>query len=91
VCIGVFWPSMMSMRAHYLPDDLRVTLINCFRIPLNLFVCVVLYNVNEFPLAVMFALCAVFMFIAYQGCKRFEGLVLATTRGPKGQQESLEA
>ena len=37
----------MTMRAHYVPEDLRSTIINCFRIPLNLFVCVILYNVSR--------------------------------------------
>ena len=31
VMVGVFWPSMMTMRAHYVPEDLRSTIINCFR------------------------------------------------------------
>lgn len=89
VCIGVFWPSMMRMRAHYLPDDLRATLINCFRIPLNLFVCAVLYNVKSFPLGVMFGLCAAFMFIAYNGCQRFEALIVKDAKGVKAAHESL--
>ncbi|KAG2443613.1 hypothetical protein HXX76_001964 [Chlamydomonas incerta] len=56
-CIGVFWPSMMALRAHYVPEELRATIINIFRIPLNLFVCVVLYKVSAFPLGVMFGVC----------------------------------
>lgn len=31
--------------------------MNVFRIPLNLFVCIVLYNVDKFPMSYMFALC----------------------------------
>lgn len=64
VLVGVFWPSMMTMRAVYVPEDLRATIMNCFRIPLNLFVCVILYNVSAFPLAAMFGLCAVFLGLA---------------------------
>jgi MFS transporter, MFS domain-containing protein family, molybdate-anion transporter len=89
VCIGLFWPSMMRMRAHYLPDELRATLINCFRIPLNLFVCVVLYNVKSFPLGWMFLLCAVFMLIAYAGCRRFDTLIAKGSKQFKEGQESL--
>lgn len=61
VMVGLFWPSMMTMRAHYIPEDLRSTIINCFRIPLNLFVCIILYNVHLFQLSQMFGLCAVFL------------------------------
>ena len=82
-CIGCFWPSMMRMRAHYLPDELRATLINCFRIPLNLFVCVVLYNVSKFPLAVMFALCAFFMVVNAACCRSFAARVAREERTSK--------
>lgn len=46
MCVGIFWPSMMSMRAAYVPEELRATIINIFRIPLNAFVCLVLGNVS---------------------------------------------
>ena len=47
--VGLFWPSMMKMRSQHVPEDTRSTIINFFRIPLNLFVCVVLYNVRPRP------------------------------------------
>eukprot|EP00798_Chlamydomonas_sp_ICE-L_P005111 gene5111-34913_t len=57
-CVGIFWPSMMSMRARYVPeDDVRLTVINLFRIPLNQLLCLMLLKVSDFPLSVMFALC----------------------------------
>ena len=46
VMVGIFWPSMMTMRSAYVPEEIRSTIINFFRIPLNLFVCAVLYNVR---------------------------------------------
>jgi hypothetical protein len=46
VMVGLFWPSMMKMRAEYVPEEMRATIINFFRIPLNLFVCIILYNVR---------------------------------------------
>ena len=49
-CVGLFWPSMMKMRAAHVPEEMRATIINFFRIPLNLFVCIVLYNVRPAPL-----------------------------------------
>ena len=45
-CVGIFWPSIMKMRSQYIPEEARSTIMNFFRIPLNIFVCVVLYNVN---------------------------------------------
>lgn len=46
VMVGLFWPSMMKMRSEYVPEEMRSTIINFFRIPLNLFVCIILYNVR---------------------------------------------
>ena len=63
-CVGVFWPTMMKLRADYVPEELRATIINIFRVPLNLFVCVVLGNVEAFPLAGMFGLCVAFMAVS---------------------------
>ena len=51
--VGLFWPSMMKMRSQHVPEDTRSTIINFFRIPLNLFVCVVLYNVRPIPSAAL--------------------------------------
>ena len=45
-CVGMFWPSIMKMRSVYVPEEMRSTIINIFRMPLNLFVCTVLYNVS---------------------------------------------
>lgn len=44
-CVGLFWPSIMKMRSQYIPEEARSTIMNFFRIPLNIFVCIVLYNV----------------------------------------------
>ncbi|KAF0930455.1 hypothetical protein E2562_032884 [Oryza meyeriana var. granulata] len=63
-CVGIFWPSIMKMRSQYIPEEARSTIMNFFRIPLNLFVCVVLYNVNAFPITVMFGMCAIFLLMA---------------------------
>ncbi|KAG7026436.1 Molybdate-anion transporter [Cucurbita argyrosperma subsp. argyrosperma] len=63
-CVGIFWPSIMKMRSQYIPEEARSTIMNFFRIPLNVFVCVVLYNVDAFPISVMFGMCSIFLFVA---------------------------
>lgn len=64
--VGIFWPSMMSMRAGYVPEELRSTIINFFRIPLNLFVCVVLANVSGVGLSATFGMSSFLVVLA--GC-----------------------
>jgi hypothetical protein len=49
VLIGMFWPSMMTLRAKFVPEQQRSTIINVFRIPLNLFVCLILWKVRIRP------------------------------------------
>ncbi|XP_043715799.1 molybdate-anion transporter-like [Telopea speciosissima] len=63
-CVGIFWPSIMKMRSQYIPEEARSTIMNFFRIPLNIFVCIVLYNVNAFPITVMLGMCSIFLFVA---------------------------
>ncbi|VVB17345.1 unnamed protein product [Arabis nemorensis] len=63
-CVGIFWPSIMKMRSQYIPEEAQSTIMNFFRIPLNIFVCVVLYNVNAFPITIMFGMCSIFLFVA---------------------------
>ena len=72
--VGIFWPSMMKMRSQYVPEEVRSTVMNFFRIPLNLFVCVILYNVALFPLSAMFAMCALFLVVAAFLQKKLEML-----------------
>lgn len=74
-CVGIFWPSIMKMRAQYIPEEARSTIMNFFRIPLNIFVCVVLYNVDAFPITVMFGMCSIFLFLASILQKRLSAVV----------------
>jgi len=37
-CVGAFFGSMATMRSRYLPDSLQTTIMNIFRVPLNVLV-----------------------------------------------------
>ncbi|KNA14082.1 hypothetical protein SOVF_110800 [Spinacia oleracea] len=82
-CVGIFWPSIMKMRSQYIPEEARSTIMNFFRIPLNIFVCIVLYNVEAFPITVMFGMCSIFLFVASILQRRL--LVIAESQKPKPQ------
>ncbi|KAH7513672.1 uncharacterized protein LOC107430089 [Ziziphus jujuba] len=82
-CVGIFWPSIMKMRSQYIPEEARSTIMNFFRIPLNIFVCVVLYNVNAFPITVMFGMCSIFLFMAAVLQRRL--MVISENQKPKQQ------
>ncbi|XP_040986748.1 molybdate-anion transporter-like [Juglans microcarpa x Juglans regia] len=82
-CVGIFWPSMMKMRSQYIPEEARSTIMNFFRIPLNIFVCVVLYNVDAFPMTIMFGMCSIFLFVAAVLQRRL--MMIAESQKPKPQ------
>ncbi|KAL5715486.1 hypothetical protein ACHQM5_017297 [Ranunculus cassubicifolius] len=83
-CVGIFRPSIMKMRSQYIPEAARSTIMNFFRIPLNIFVCIVLYNVNAFPITVMFGMCSIFLFMAAILQRRL--LVVADIHRTKSQE-----
>ncbi|KAF5198712.1 Molybdate-anion transporter, Major facilitator superfamily domain protein [Thalictrum thalictroides] len=83
-CVGLFWPSIMKMRSQYIPEEARSTIMNFFRIPLNIFVCIVLYNVNAFPITVMFGMCSIFLFMASILQRRL--MVVAESHRTKSQE-----
>lgn len=75
VVVGIFWPSMMTLRSEYVPEEMRSTIINFFRVPLNLFVCIVLYNVSSFALSTMFAMCSLFLLMCFL-CQRYLAFII---------------
>jgi hypothetical protein len=64
VCTGAFWPSMMQMRARYLPEAQRSTLMALFRAPLSAAVCAILWRAADVPLSSLFSLCALLLALA---------------------------
>ncbi|GKV04000.1 hypothetical protein SLEP1_g16219 [Rubroshorea leprosula] len=83
-CVGIFWPSIMKMRSQYIPEEARSTIMNFFRIPLNIFVCVALYNVKAVPMTVMFGMCSIFLFVASLLQRRL--MVIAEIQKSKSQE-----
>jgi MFS family permease len=45
---GVYFPSMGVVKSKYVPEEVRATIYNIFRIPLNIIVCTVLANLKTF-------------------------------------------
>lgn len=62
VCVGIFWPSMGTMRGRYVPETARSTIMNFFRIPLNLIVVLIL--LKNLELNIIFQFCVGFLLIA---------------------------
>ncbi|CAF1037928.1 unnamed protein product, partial [Didymodactylos carnosus] len=77
-CIGVFWPAMATMRSKYVPEEARSTIMNYFRVPLNLIVVVIL--LKDLKLAVIFTICVFFLVLAVLAMFVLHKLTLRSTQ-----------
>lgn len=64
VCCGVFWPSLAVMRSHYIPCNVRASVMNLFRMPLNGIVVLVLANLDKLDEAHVFKVASSCMCLA---------------------------
>lgn len=63
-CVGMFWPAIGTLRSAHLPESHRATIINLFRIPLNIIVCLVLFFQGNMSVSSVFIICTSFHAIA---------------------------
>ncbi|KAJ3338152.1 Molybdate-anion transporter, partial [Kappamyces sp. JEL0680] len=61
LCCGIYYPTMGSLRAQVIPEATRSTVMNCFRIPLNLVVVGILLVVDRLSNTQRFLLCSFLM------------------------------
>jgi hypothetical protein len=62
-CCGVYWPALGTMRSRYIPEEVRATVMNVFRVPLNCLVVCVLNEISRMHETSAFALVTVFLLI----------------------------
>jgi len=61
MCVGVFWPTISSLRSSYIPEDVRSMVMNIFRIPLNFLVVAIL--APEFSVDRIFSICSCLLLV----------------------------
>jgi hypothetical protein len=64
VAVGIFWPSMGRLKSVYIPERVRSTVMNYFRIPTNVFVVLILVKVKTLPIPIVFAINVALLTIA---------------------------
>jgi len=62
VCVGLYFPSMGTLKSKNVPDENRSTIYNIFRVPLNAIVLVVL--LNDFSIHFTWVLCVMLLAVA---------------------------
>ena len=64
VCCGIYFPSVGTMRSKYIPEEVRSTVMNVFRIGLNLIVVITLINIDYLATDTVFLLCTLLLTVA---------------------------
>lgn len=57
--VGLFYPAYGVIKSDKIPEDIRSAVMNIFRIPLNLFVVLLLLKIKFFTSGTVFAICTV--------------------------------
>jgi hypothetical protein len=60
---GVYFPAMGMLKAEYIPDSTRSTIMNLARVPLNFIVCVTLIYVGHMSTSTVFCLVVVWLML----------------------------
>ena len=84
---GVYFPGMGVMRSQYVPEEVRATVMNIFRIGLNLIVVVVLHNIESMKNESVFLLC-IMLLITATLCQHY---LFEATSGTKEEQAEMMA
>jgi len=91
-CVGMFWPSIGFLRSRYVPEDVRATVMNIFRIPLNIIVVVVLFNIGNLSEVQVFLACLVCLILAMLFQMQLVSLTVESPDiGKKSAQEGEQA
>lgn len=64
VCLGIYYPSISTLRSKLIPCKVRATILNFFRIPLNIFTVLILLNVAQISHVQINLICAFLLIIA---------------------------
>jgi hypothetical protein len=62
--VGVFWPCMGTLKGTYIPEDVRGTVMNYFRVPTNFFVLVILNQVKKLSTPLVFFICLALILVS---------------------------
>uniref|UniRef100_A0A7S1U518 Molybdate-anion transporter n=1 Tax=Phaeomonas parva TaxID=124430 RepID=A0A7S1U518_9STRA len=80
--VGMFYPMYGTLRGAHVPEDKRAAIMSLFRVPLNLFVVVVLGNVQSLSTSVVFVLCLAVHVAGFEAQLRFRRAADAKTTTP---------
>ncbi|KAI8332907.1 hypothetical protein BC941DRAFT_435725 [Chlamydoabsidia padenii] len=60
---GMYYPSISSLKAEAIPEESRAAVMTLLRIPMNVSIAIIFWNVESISQSMLFALCGVMTFI----------------------------
>jgi len=61
-CVGLYWPTVGTLKSEIVPEDVRATVYNIYRVPLNAVVCALL--LSNISLTASFGFCTVLLLLS---------------------------
>jgi len=61
-CVGLYWPTVGTLKSDIVPEDVRATVYNIYRVPLNAVVCVLL--LSDISLTASFGFCTALLLLS---------------------------
>jgi len=82
-CVGLYWPSIGTVKSRIVPEEVRATVYNIFRVPLNAVVVTVL--LNNMSTATAFFWCAIMLAGAFIAAMLLNKIVMHTVAARKAE------
>ena len=86
-CVGMYFPSIGTLRSRYVPDSHRSVIMNLFGIPLNVLVVAVFLSINKLGVSGALTVSSVVLGVATLAM----GRVWQTTKGSEAEAEPAAA
>merc|ERR1712216_317977 len=89
-CVGVYWPAMGTVKSKVVPEEMRATVYNIYRVPLNMVVLGIL--LNDMKVSTAFSCCAVMLGVAaFTQSLLAKRLASGRAKGESVAMQNLEA
>lgn len=63
--VGIFYPSFGTIKSIKISENIRSIVLNIFRIPLNLFIIIILLKIKHLNKKIIFFICFLLLFLSY--------------------------
>jgi len=77
-CCGIHWVCISTLRSRYIPEESRSSVMNLFRVPLNVLVVAILLWIDSFSNESIFLMCSLWLAVG-AGLQFYLSVLIAST------------